>query len=270
MGLLDIFKRSKNIYIKEEDKYTGLIQYYECRTDKDKTIAKNIARCPKNAHIETLGIGDGIHPIFKEAISKYKREFSEKSRNNNNRFMIELYKLEEIEHNDTVKKAYETYINFKNKLKEKCKSYGILNEMNKQEAFERILNRIDEECRRKSKDIGFEITSNVDICRTEKSIENELENQLKGEYNAHKFTQVRYEITDYYYSFMEKFPWLLEIIEKERITENEKLVLERYAETFEALPKIVQTIAYLDSCLEKIEIEKIKKIRERHTTRSCE
>ena len=183
--------------------------------------------------------------------------------------MVGLYQLDKIERIDFVKKDYEKYLYYKKKLNEKCQSYGVPTKINKQEAFEKILDRIDEEDRRESRKKGFEISSDVYVCQNEKSIENEIESQLNGTFDTSKIVQARFELAIYYSSFIDKFPWFYEILEKKRITENEKLVLERYAETFEALPTIVQTIAYLDSCIEKIEIEKNKKVRERHTSRSC-
>lgn len=269
MGLLDFFKKSERVYIKEEDKYTGLIRYYECIINNKEANARILERCPKNAHIVDFELGK-IHPIFIDAISRCKRDFKEKSRSFDGDFMVGLYQLDKIEQIDFVKKDYEKYVYFKNKLNKKCQSYGVSNEIKKQEAFEKIIDRIDEEYKRESMKRGLKISSDVYVCRNEKSIENEVESQLKGNFKTSKIAQARFELANYYYRFIETFPWFYEILEKKRITENEKLVLERYAETFEALPIIVRTIAYLDSCIEKIEIEKSKKIRERHTTRSCE
>ena len=269
MGLLDFFKKSERVYIKEEDKYTGLIRYYECIINNKEANARILERCPKNAHIVDFELGK-IHPIFIDAISRCKRDFKEKSRSLYGQFMVGLYQLDKIEQIDFVKKSYEEYLFFKNKLNEKCQSYGVSDEINEEEVFEKILDRIDEEERKESRKRGFENSSDVYVCRNKKTVENEVENQLKENFSTSKIVQARFELSNYYGSFIETFPWFYEILEKKRTTENEKLVLERYTEIFEALPTIVRTIAYLDSCIEKIEIAKSKKIRERYITRNCE
>ena len=63
MGLLDFFKKSERVYIKEEDKYTGLIRYYECIINNKEANARILERCPKNAHIVDFELGK-IHPIL--------------------------------------------------------------------------------------------------------------------------------------------------------------------------------------------------------------
>lgn len=150
MGLLDFFKKRERVYIKEEDKYTGLIRYYECTINNQKSNARILERCPKNAQIVDFDVRE-IHPIFIQAISRCKRDFEEKQHSVDGHFMVGLYQLDKIEQIDFVKKDYEKYLYFKKKLNEKCQSYGVFNKINKQEAFERILDRIDEEDRRESR-----------------------------------------------------------------------------------------------------------------------
>ena len=268
MGIFDFFKKNNNTYIKDENRYTGLIRYYECKINKDNATARSIEKCPKNVDIKELKIGDDIHPIFKEAISKCNMEFYENAYNLDGFFSMEtLYRLNDLESVSSVKKAYDNYISLKNRIDNKCQSCGVVTENNEQKAYETILGRIDEELKRESKKRGFEISSDVDFCQTEKSINNELENQLRGKNDMRKFTQARFELADYFSCFIEQLPWLLNILKKETLTENEKIVLGRYAETFEAIPKIVKTIDYLDLCAEKLEKENNRRIRERNITR---
>lgn len=269
MSLLDFFKKSEKSYFKKENKYTGLILYYECKKRNDSITTRIIEKCPRKANVESLGIGDRVHPIFKEAISKCNEEFKKKVCTSNDYFsMVDLYRIKEKETYNSVKKSYEKYISLKNKLNNKCQSYGIITKNNEQKAYEGIIERIDEECRKESRERGYEVSSGVGFCKTEEDINNELENQLEGKNDTHKFVQARFELAYYFSCFIEQLPWVLNILKKEKLSENEKLVLERYAETFEAIPKIVQTIEYLDSCTETIEREKSRKKRERNTTRS--
>ena len=270
MGILDLFKRSEIRYFKKENKCTGLILYYECKKRNDIITTRIIEKCPSKANVEVLEIGDIIHPIFKEAISKCNDEFKSNARKSDDYFSMEdLYRLKEIDTFNYVKEAYEKYIKLKDKLNNKCQSNGITVEHNEQKAYEGILERIDEECKRESKERGCKISFNPEICKTEEKMNNELENQLKGKNNTHIFVQARFELANYFSYFIEQLPWALKFLNKQKLSENEKLVLERYAETFEAIPKIVQTIEYLDSCAGQIEKEKYRKIRERNTTRSC-
>ena len=270
MGILDLFKRSEISYFKKENKYTGLILYYECKKRNGIITTRIIEKCPSKANVEVLEIGDIVQPIFKEAISKCNDEFKSSARKSDDYFsMVDLYRLKEIDTFNYVKEAYEKYIKLKDKLNKKCQSYGITIEHNEQKAYEGIIERMNEECKRESKEKGYEVAFDAGICKTEEIMYNELEKQLKGKNDTRKFVQSRFELAHYFSCFIEQLPWALNILKKEKLSENEKLVLERYAETFEAIPKIVQTIEHLDSCVGIIEKEKYRKIRERHTTRSC-
>ena len=262
MGLFNFFKRKpkrledKSIvkYVMDEDKYTGLTRYYECRIANGNVVSTRILeKCPKDYEVLS---SNTLNPI-RNAIQKCNNRFSEKFERSSDFLQMEtLYRLDNISTDQNVAENFDKYLNLKNRLLQKCKTNRVSINTNKQEIISEIINRIEDEFRRTTRERGFEVPPNIRFCKTKESINEELEKERKGKYNSQNFSNARLQITSYYARFIEQLPWLLHTMEKKRLAQPEKLFLSRFSEVMECLPELIELIDYIELCENNLYEEK--------------
>ena len=252
----DSLKPYYKYYFRYYDKNINLILYFEVVIDKK---GKKAAQCniidhiPSNAPIEDYYES----PTFKDLILKTRDNYIN-SLPPNDIDAARLYYCSFDEWQKNYPESYRNYINTLDRVKEKCRQYKIPFSTNPDEVLPRIIDFINEQ-ERKDHYSHFSVNSSVKPIEIRLS---SLSEELKETINNHKFKSFkfdtyRFNVNNYISSFTSYFSFLNSILEKKSLTENDRILLERYCEFLIAMPKIYELSSHLEECSDSITAAKM-------------
>lgn len=259
MSFLDIFRRknkdgenqSKSIFAKREYSYAKLVLFYII-TRNSKTneiVAEIIEKYPENVDIIDLNHSNSYD--FDSAVKKCNADFSQAIEYSSLYYfdMSVLYNLGREYDDENVNIAISKYLQLKEMVLKKCQQQGIIFNRNEQDIFSDIVNTIVEKNRSDTESRGWEVPLNLDFCRTREGIIAEQNRQLNGNNNYKNFSIAKLSITSYFTEFIQLLPWLLNILDKEQLSENEHEFLLQYAKMLEVLPYLIAQLDVLEGCI---------------------
>ena len=257
------FKKNNNSYYKIYDAYTMLTIYYEIKFDKEgNPLSCDIVSDIKdNSNIIDY---EKANYFIKNIIDFTMENLGRSVVTNENYFEIgNLYRMKYIDKESLVKETYDKYLEVMKKVKDKCIRHNVYYTEDKNLVFLNIISRINEykksedEKRLTSKEL---ITDRIKLSTKRELMDEAVKEEISsGNFNSKQFMYEKIHLTAYCSSYIKYFPMLLNILDKKIIAKDDRLTLARYLEFFNVLPKIVETLDYLEECYDKVETAKLHK-----------
>ena len=256
----------KRFILRKYTPYTGIEVFYECIIDLDKNevttrILDNVPVNEEVREFDEFVKSTSFESDIYKSIGKTD-DIHEKKYKDDSRFFY-LADLYEINKDRMRKDSLDKYEEVKNMLMDRCNSLRINIETDNQKIFDSIIDEVNSHEVESGKKFGLGRESYVDFCKTRDSIDTEVEKEINGKYDSSKFAYAKRYIINYFYDFIVDYSFLLDILDKENVTDKEKETIRKYTELFSCLNIFMDKLDYLDTSADKVSIAKIEKNKSR-------
>lgn len=269
MNIVELFRKKRlessnkifKEYLKAIDSYTGIDEYFEiiinvstneivCNRSsrKDVEYKDYIMYCRKSV------FGNGVQRAVEKNMDKFKNRFNDDP---NNLSLSTLYNPDMK--NEFYKNEYNKYINVLKLLELKCRENGIQVNLDNHTFITNVISKINSSREEFSKENGFLDYDKIDYCYSEDSINEEVKKEINSKFNYERLSYDRRYLCTYFGAFIEKYPYLLDVLNKDILDEKDKNILKTYCEFFKVIPYLVSIINCLEDGIEKIRRAKLTK-----------